>query len=106
MHIRYIVALVYINWEIINNWYYITGAQVASISEINDDFPVRLYDVNCTGSEGMILQCQSKLTLKGEGYSQCSSGIAGVFCQGNWCGTNHDQYCFLTIVHNNNNNEK
>ncbi len=58
----------------------IIGAQAVSAS--GDDYPVRLYDVNCTDNDIEILQCQLKLTLKGEEYSHCSSGVAGVFCQG------------------------
>ena len=60
-----------------------SGALAAYGSLISDDYPTRIYGVNCTGNEENILNCPIHLTSKGVEYTECANGDdAGVFCQG------------------------
>ena len=59
-----------------------SGALAAYGSLISDDYPTRIYGVNCTGNEENILNCPIHFTSKGVEYTECATGDAGVFCQG------------------------
>jgi hypothetical protein len=56
------------------------GAQAYS-SVIFDDYPTRIYGVNCSGNEAKLFNCPIHITIQGISYSQCSASYAGVACQ-------------------------
>lgn len=53
-------------------------------SIIEDSYPIRVYGVNCTGSERNILNCPIHLVPRGLSYSACTQNDAGVICQGKY----------------------
>ena len=63
--------------------YNLSGAMAAYGSLISDNYPTRVYGVNCTGSESSLFNCPIHFTLEGVSYSHCTND-AGVICQGEW----------------------
>ena len=60
----------------------LSGAMAAYGSLISDNYPTRVYGVNCTGSESTLFKCPIHLTLQNVSYTQCANNDAGVICQG------------------------
>ena len=50
-------------------------------SLISNNYPTRVYGVNCTGSESTLFKCPIHLTLQNVSYTQCANNDAGVICQ-------------------------
>ena len=61
--------------------YSLLGAMAAYGSLISDNYPTRVYGVNCTGIENVLFKCPLHVTPKGASYTQCANDDAGVVCQ-------------------------
>ena len=62
--------------------YKLLGALAGYGSLISDNYPTRVYGVNCTGSESTLFKCPIHLTLQNVSYTHCANNDAGVICQG------------------------
>ena len=51
-------------------------------SLLSEDYPTRVYSVNCIGNESTLFTCFIQLTPKEVSYNQCENNDAGVICQG------------------------